>query len=73
MSKLNEFITIVMEKNHGFFQRGFKKKKHWVQSDRTQSGPPCHRVRCWRQFKARAIGTREAWTRVRGGTLPKND
>ena len=29
------------KKKHGFFQRGFFfEKSHWVQSDRTQSGPP---------------------------------
>ena len=47
MSLINEIITIVMKKPQkkqkptGFFNVGFFEKTHWVQSDRTQSGPPC--------------------------------
>ena len=47
MSSINEIITIVMKKPEktqkptGFFNVGFFEKTHWVQSDRTQSGPPC--------------------------------
>ena len=31
------------QKPMGFFNEGFFEKTHWVQSDRTQSGPPCDR------------------------------
>ena len=37
MKKKNE----KKQKPMGFFNVGFFEKTHWVQSNRTQSGPPC--------------------------------
>ena len=36
----------------GFFNVGFLEKTHWVQSDRTQSGPPCLELRAWKKYLA---------------------
>ena len=41
MKKKNEKT----QKPMGFFNLGFFEKTHWVQSDRTQSGPPCFLVK----------------------------
>ena len=39
-------MVMKKKKKMGFFNVGFFKKNHWVQSDRTQSGPPCFMGEC---------------------------